>query len=203
MYKNDYKHFKLNKMKTRKIFTMVIGISCFALMICMSGCKSKQVVPKGEEIVDLPCNGPEFFNKKGLIRATASGESQDQMLAKKQAQANSREQLAATLNVTIKSVVDNYYSSKAIDKVEQAKTRFEGLTRQVVEQQLSGVSTICEKLTKTKQNTFKCYIAQELNGEEILQGIQKKISSDEKLRLDFEYEKFKNEFNKEMDKNSK
>ena len=190
-------------MKTSRIFTTVIGISCFALMICMSGCKSKQVVPKGEEIVDLPCNGPEFFTKKGIIRATASGESSDQMLAKKKAQANSREQLAATLNVTIKSVVDNYYSSKAIDNVEQAKTRFEGLTRQVVDQQLSGVATICEKLTKTKQNTFKCYIAQELNGEELLQGIQKKISGDEKLRLDFEYEKFKNEFNKEMDKSSK
>jgi len=203
MYNNDYKHFKLKKMKTRRIFTMVIGISCLALMVGMSGCKSKQVVPKGEEVVDLPCNGPEFFSKKGIIRATASGESQDQMLAKKKAQANSREQLAATLNVTIKSVVDNYYSSKAIDNVEQAKTRFEGLTRQVVDQQLSGVATICERLTKTKQNTFKCYIAQELNGEEILQSIQKKISGDEKLRLDFEYEKFKNEFNKEMDKSSR
>jgi hypothetical protein len=77
------------------------------------------------------------------------------------------------------------------------------LTRQVVEQQLSGVATICERLTKTKQGTFKCYIAQELNGDEILQSIQKRISGDEKLRLDFEYEKFKNEFNKEMDKSSK
>jgi hypothetical protein len=190
-------------MKTRRIFTMVMGISCFALLIGMSGCKSKQVVPKGEEIVELPCNGPEFFSKKGIIRATASGESQDQMLAKKKAQANSREQLAATLNVTIKSVIDNYYSSKAIDNVEQAKTSFVGLTRQVVDQQLSGVATICEKLTKTKVGTFKCYIAQELNGDEILQSIQKKISGDEKLRLDFEYEKFKTEFNKEMDKNSK
>jgi hypothetical protein len=187
-------------MKTSKIFPMIIGVSCFALLIGMSGCKSKQVVPKGEEVVELPCSGSDYFTKKGIIRATASGESQDQMLAKKKAQANSREQLAATLNVAIKSVVDNYYSSKAIDNIEQAKTRFEGLTRQVVDQQLSGVATICEKLTKTKQNTYKCYIAQELNGEELLVGIQKRISGDEKLRLDFEYEKFKNEFNKEMDK---
>ena len=191
-------------MKTSKFFPLVLGICCLSLLVCTTSCKSKkEVVPKGEELVELPCNGPEYFTKKGIIRATASGESQDQMLAKKKAQANSREQLAATLNVTIKSVVDNYYSSKAIDNVEQAKTRFEGLTRQVVDQQLSGVATICEKQTKTKTGTYKCYIAQELNGEEILQGIQKKISGDEKLRLDFEYEKFKNEFNKEMDKGSK
>ena len=138
-----------------------------------------------------------------MIRASAMGESQDQMLAKKKAQANSREQLAATLSVTIKTVVDNYYSSKAVDNVEQAKTRFEGLTRQVVEQQLSGVATICEKFTKTKQNTFKCYIAQELNGEEILKGIQNKISNDDKLRLDFEYEKFRKKFNNELEKSSR
>ena len=130
---------------------MVIGISCFALMICMSGCKAKQVVPKGEEIVDLPCNGPEFFNKKGLIRATASGESQDQMLAKKKAQANSREQLAATLNVTIKSVVDNYYSSKAIDNVEQAKTRFEGLTVRLLNNNFPRIN----HLRKADQNQAK------------------------------------------------
>ncbi len=188
-------------MKKNKLFHLLIGISCLTLLVAISGCKAKQTVPKGEEAIEIPCNGPEFFSKKGIIRASALGESQDQMMAKKKAQANSREQLAATLNVTIKSVVDNYYSSKAIDNVEQAKTRFEGLTRQVVDQQLSGVVTVCEKFTKTKQNTFKCYIAQELNGEEILKSIQSKISGDEKLRLDFEYEKFKNEFNKEMDKN--
>lgn len=178
---------------------------CFVMSLTtMVGCKAKQTpLPKGEVAVEMPCNGPEFFSSKGVIRASAVGESQDQMLAKKKAQANTREQLAATLNVTIKSVVDNYYSSKAIDNVEQAKTRFEGLTRQVVDQQLSGVATICEKFVKTQANTFKCYLAQELNGEEILKGIGAKISQDEKLRLDFEYEKFKNEFNKEMDKSAK
>ncbi|MEI6275040.1 MAG: hypothetical protein WCP08_03570 [Prolixibacteraceae bacterium] len=192
-------------MKTNKFFTVLIAVSSVAICVGMSGCKSSKPapMPKGETEVSIPCNGPEFYSKKGIIRASAIGESQDQMMAKKKAQANSREQLAATLNVTIKSVVDNYYSSKTIDNVEQAKTRFEGLTRQVVDQQLSGVATVCEKFVSTRTGTWKCYIAQELNGEEILKSIQNKISGDEKLRLDFEYEKFKNEFNKEMDKNAK
>jgi hypothetical protein len=191
-------------MNSKRIFSAFMALCVVSMMITGMGCKtSKPAVPKGEEAVELPCNGPEFFTKKGIIRASAVGESQDQMLAKKKAQANSREQLAATLNVTIKSVVDNYYSSKAIENAEQAKTRFEGLTRQVVEQQLSGVATICEKFTKTKTGTFKCYIAQELSGEELVKGIGAKISQDEKLRLDFEYEKFKNEFNKEIDKGAR
>ena len=191
-------------MNSKKMFSAFLALCVVTMMLTGTGCKtSKPVVPKGEEAVELPCSGPEFFTKKGIIRASAVGESQDQMLAKKKAQANSREQLAATLNVTIKNVVDNYYSSKAIENVEQAKTRFEGLSRQVVEQQLSGVATICEKLTKTKTGTYKCYLAQELSGDDIVKGIGAKISGDEKLRLDFEYEKFRNEFNKEMDKGSR
>ncbi|MCE1198573.1 MAG: hypothetical protein LWW85_06355 [Marinilabiliales bacterium] len=190
-------------MKTKSFFLTMSVVVCTMLVIGFTGCKSKKVVPKGEEAIEFPCSGPEFFTKKGIIRATAMGESEDQMIAKKKAQANSREQLAATLSLTIKSVVDNYYSSRTVSNLEQAKTRFEGLTRQVVEQQLSGVATICEKFTKTKQNTYKCYIAQEVNGEEIMKGIQNKISNEDKLRLDFEYEKFRSEFNKELEKNSK
>ena len=191
-------------MKANKFLPIVICLWSLGLVTGLSGCKSsKNAVPKGEKTVTLPCSGPEYFAKKGAIVATAVGESQDQMMSKRKAQANTREQLAASLNVTIKSVVDNYYSSKAVDNLEQAKTRFEGLTRQVVDQQLSGVATICEKFTKTEQNTYKCYLAQELSSEEILKGIQNKISGDEKLRLDFEYEKFKTEFYKEMDKSAK
>ncbi len=189
-------------MNSKKMFSAILAICVVTMM--MTGCKTtKPVSSDGEVELQVPCSGPEFFTGKGIIRASAFGESQDQMLAKKKAQANTREQLAATLNVTIKSVVDNYYSSKAIDNVEQAKTRFEGLTRQVVDQQLSGVATICEKFTKTKTGTFKCYLAQELSGDEIVKGISAKISQDDKLRLDFEYEKFRNEFNKEMDKGAK
>lgn len=191
-------------MNSKKMFSALVAICAFLLITSSMGCKSsKNAMPRGEQAVIVPCNGPEFFSRKGVIRASAFGESNDQMLAKKKAQADTHEQLAATLNLTIKSVVDNYYSYKAIDNVEQAKTRFEGLTRQVVEQQLSGVITICEKFTKTKKGTSKCYLAQELSSEELIKSIGAKISKDEKLRLDFEYEKFRNEFNKELDKNSK
>ena len=192
-------------MNSKKMFSAFLAVCVVTMMMIVTGCKTTKPVVSNDGEVELKvsCSGPEFFTSKGVIRASAFGERQDQMLAKKKAQANTREQLAATLNVTIKSVVDNYYSSRAIDNVEQAKTRFEGLTRQVVDQQLSGVATICEKFAKTKAGTFKCYLAQELSGEEIVKGISAKISQDDKLRLDFEYEKFKNEFNKEMDKGAK
>jgi hypothetical protein len=42
-------------------------------------------------------------------------------------------------------------------------------------------------------------VAIELAGDEIANGVIKRISDDEKLKLDFQYEKFKETFEKEME----
>ena len=66
-------------------------------------------------------------------------------------------------------------------------------------QKLNGVRIICEEYTKTTDGNYKCYVAIELAGDEIANGVIKRISDDEKLKLDFQYEKFKETFEKEME----
>ena len=58
------------------------------------------------------------------------------------------------------------------------------------------------KLVPKKIGLVPIIVEENARGSMIILG-EDKISGDEKLRLDFEYEKFKNEFNKEMDKSSK
>ncbi len=166
----------------------------------MTSCSSKKTIAagSGEVVVEQYCSGPDYFTNKEFFRANAIGESMDQMLARKKAMANAREQMAADISTTVKSVVDNYYSSKDVNNVEEAKNRFEGISRQVVNQKLQGIRTICEKFTKTKEGTYKCYIAIELSGADVLAGLKEKLSTDDVTRLDFEYEKFKGELEKEM-----
>ena len=53
---------------------------------------------------------------------------------------------------------------------------------------------------KTPDNKYKVYIALELAGNELLEGISNSIKNDDKLRIDFEYEKFKKVFEEEMSK---
>jgi hypothetical protein len=171
----------------------VVGISC----------KSKEkssAPPKGEVEVTVPCSGPDYFTTKKYFRANSIGESQDQVTSKKKALANARAELAASISTTVKAVTDNYVNSREMNNKEQVEERFEQLNREVVEQRLSGITTLCEKLVRTENGTYKTYIAIELSADELVASYNERLSKDERLKIDYDYEKFKETFEKEMEK---
>ncbi|HYF67982.1 MAG TPA: hypothetical protein VD884_07595 [Ohtaekwangia sp.] len=170
--------------------------------VFISGCKSKEKTktPKGEVEVVIPCSGPDFFTTNKAFRANSIGESQDQQTAKKKALANARNELAQAIQTTVKTVTDNYVNSREMNNREEIEERFESLNREVVNQTLSGIRTICEKNTLTPQGTYKSYIAIELSADELVTKYNETLSKDERLKIDYDYEKFKETFNQEMDK---
>lgn len=167
------------------------------------GCKSKPKLPKGEEEIIIPCSGKDYFTTNKVFRSNASGESFDQMTAKRKALSNANDLMARSVQVTVKAVTDNYINSREFNNREEVEERYENLTREVVNQELKGVKTICEKLVKTSEGKFKTYIAIELSSEDLLEAYNErmqKVSKEERLRIDYDYEKFKNTFEKEMEK---
>ena len=58
----------------------------------------------------------------------------------------------------------------------------------------------CEKQVKTDKGNFKTYIAIELSASDIVSKYHESLSKDERLRIDYDYEKFKETFDKEMEK---
>lgn len=122
------------------------------------------------------------------------------MVAKKKAGTNARAELATLIQSTIKGTIDNYVNSTELNNVEQVEERFEGLTREVINQQLNNIKVICEKQTKTGQNKYKTYIALEMSAKDLEEAIQQKLSQDEKLKVDYDYEKFKETYEAEMQK---
>jgi hypothetical protein len=124
----------------------------------------------------------------------------DQVTSKKKALANARAELAASIATTVKAVTDNYTNSRELNNKEQVETKFEQLNREVVEQKLSGVRTICEKLVRTSEGNYKTYVALELSAEDLVAAYNERLSKDDQLKIDYDYEKFKDTFNKEMDK---
>jgi hypothetical protein len=156
--------------------------------------------PKGEVEVVVPCSGPDFFTSTKFFRANSIGESMDQVTSKKKALANARAELASSIQTTVKAVTDNYVNSREMNNKEQVEERFEQLNREVVDQKLTGVRTICEKLMKTEDGNYKTYIAIELSADELVAAYNEKISKDERLKIDYDYEKFKETFNQEMEK---
>jgi len=168
--------------------------------VFMIGCKSKEKTPKGETEVSVPCSGSDYFTSKQYFRANSIGESQDQVTSKKKALANARAELAASIQTTVKAVTDNYTNSREMNNKEQVEERFEQLNREIVDQKLTGIKTICEKLMKTGSATYKTYIAIELSADDLVATYNERLSKDDRLKIDYDYEKFKETFDKEMEK---
>jgi predicted transposase YbfD/YdcC len=191
-------------MKTKKLHqSLFLGLGIL-LVAGMSSCGSaeKAVTTKaqGEELIEVYCTGPDYQSDKNTFRASAIGESLDQMVSKKKAGTNARAELATLIQSTIKGTIDNYVNSTELNNVEQVEERFEGLTREVINQQLNNIKVICEKQTRTGENKYKTYIALEMNSKDLEEAINQKLSQDEKLKVDYDYEKFKETFNAEMQK---
>ena len=61
------------------------------------------------------------------------------------------------------------------------------------------VRTICERIT-TLNGKYKTYLAIELSGEDLVESINERLSKEEELKVDYDYQKFKESFDREMSK---
>jgi len=185
----------------KRIFS-IATLAILAMTVTFTSCKNKKSTPKkeGEVLLTQYCSGPDYFSNKKYFRANAIGESLDQMTARKKAMSAAKEQLAGDINTTMKVVGDNYVKSSEFNNKEEVLERFESNARTVVNQSLSGTKTICEKVTKTTEGKFKYFVAIELSGDELVGKYNATLKKDENLKIDYNYEKFKETFDKEMEK---
>ncbi len=184
----------------KRFYQFAAVVMMGAMFACSAPKQVAQVQQPDEVDFDVPCSGKEFFTNAEYFRASADGLSSNMSIAKKIAYADARAGLASDIQAKVEIVTDNYSSQHDFNGNQEAKQRFQDLPRIVVNQVVSGTRVICEKMRKTKDGKFHCYVAMELGGEEIIKSMQDRISSDDKLKIDFEYEKFKKEFKEEMAK---
>jgi outer membrane protein assembly factor BamE (lipoprotein component of BamABCDE complex) len=108
--------------------------------------------------------------------------------------------LAAAINTMVKTVTDNYVKDGNYNNKEELMKNYEGVSREVVTQSLAGTTVICEKMMLTKAGNYKSYVCIELGGSEILQSLNNRMTNNEQLKVDYNYEKFKKTFDAEMSK---
>ncbi|MBL0314731.1 MAG: LPP20 family lipoprotein [Flavobacteriales bacterium] len=190
-------------MKTRH-FTLIALVAVITIFGTACGKKKKKAAeapkPKGEVLINEYCTGDQYMSTKDAFRATATGESMDRETAKKKARSNANAELAKTINTTMKIVGDNYVNSTEFNNKEEVTETFQEMARTVVDQELRGAVEICEKLTQREDGVFVSYVAIELSGQKIADAYSAGLSQNEKIKADYNYEKFKETFEKEMDK---
>ncbi len=186
-------------MKKITIIGFLMGFALIALLA--TGCKSqKQLAQKttdqGEQLIKQYCPATEYPSTDALIRARGVGESMDMVMSGKVASANTLENLSKKISVSVKGVIDNYNIRRQKQLNEDVEKRFEGMTRQVINSQITGYHTVCDKVTKTKDNKYRTYLVYQLPIDNVLKPVYNKISKDNELKVDYDYQKFKQEFEK-------
>lgn len=176
---------------------VILGVS-----FMFSGCGSSKDVAKkkeGYEKVKIYCSGAEYESSDGVMRANASGSSNDMEIARDKALTNARNRLSEQLEVMVSNLTDYY--KKETDYLENSsmEKRFEDLIREVSENKLQGVLPICEEVTQNDEGHYIAYAAVELGGDEYVENAANRLSRDEELKVDYDYEKFKDSYKKAME----
>ncbi|MFP4556535.1 MAG: hypothetical protein ACLFNU_06670 [Bacteroidales bacterium] len=184
---------------TKILFAAVVIAGAFTLASCGG---SKDAGDKfggmGEEL-NIPCNDNEYSSDKTHFRGTGMGESTNLSAARRKANLDANAALAAGVNRTVKTVTDRYTQDITVGDASEYAEKFEDMTRSVVNQTLNNVSTVCNK-TFQKDGKYSVYVAVEVDKDEMLNNISDRISKDDRLRLDYDKQKFENVFNEEMEK---
>ena len=175
----------------------------FGLLICAAVIGMAFIsCGSNKKVAQAPTKECQCLSTKDAFRAEGSFMAQYETMepkAKQNAANNARQELATMMQATVERVIDDYASTyidgDAMDFKESVKELSRTIVKQVVKNSVPAIPGWSEK--KEKGTMF--YVCLETNPNALLESISEKVSNDAKLRTDFEYEKFKQVFEKEME----
>jgi hypothetical protein len=184
-----------------KSVTKAIMVAMVAIIagVAITSCKGPKSVQSASNEVTVPLSGKEYQTDKDYFRATQSGKSPDLATAKKIALQNARTELSAAIQSTVKAVIESYTNQRSVGDKQEYEAKFEEQARTVVNQSLSDVRTIGEKIFK-EEGKYTYYVAIEMSKVPIVNNVADRISKDAKLQLDFDQHQFRKVFDEEMQK---
>lgn len=187
-------------MKTTQI--ILIG---FIAIVAFAGCKGTKKLAKttGAQEITVPFSESKYKSDKDFFRAKQMGKSPDLATAKKIALQNAKAELAGNIKALVKRVTDQYTNQRTVGNKQEFENKFEELSREVVDQTLTDVKIMDEKIFKETDGGYSYWAAIEVSKQSILDGVNNNISKNKKLQLDYDKKKFEDVFNSEMEKMSK
>jgi hypothetical protein len=188
----------------KRIQLLSLTLVSLTLIGGLSSCKSKQKTISsksevGKILEDLPCEDQGRSDKK-FFRASSMATSSDLQLAKEKALLAAKQRLVTLINSNTKSVTDRYVNEREFTNASEFEGKFENLTREVADETLNNIVVTCEKASVLDDKKYRAFIAIEVSKEDIMNGIDRKLTKDQKLQVDYDKKKFEEIFNQEMEK---
>jgi hypothetical protein len=186
-------------MKTTAKLLLIPAIAVLTLAGCKSKKKSVQKDTGATEIT-VPFSESKYRTDNDAFRAKQLGKSPDLATAKKIAFQNAKAEMAGNIQSMVKRVTDQYTNQRTVGNAQDFENKFEELAREVVNLQISNVVEIGEKIFKETDGGYSYWIAIEANKKSVFDQLDQKVSSDAKLKLDYDKQKFQSIFDSEMKK---
>lgn len=166
-------------MKKILLFTMC-AIAAFTFSSCRSSKNEKSPI----KTYVMPCS--EHVSSDGVLRAWASGSSDNETAARKKALASASAELAAILTKTVNSTTEDYTSSLNEGVNGMSKSFLSEKNKITVEKTLSGATIVCDRWNKDENGQYTNYIVLELKGKEYLKALYEELSKESNSEINKE-----------------
>lgn len=189
-----------------KKVTLILGAALISLV--MASCGAEKAVTTNTanttntntNYEEEPCyeylSTPDVYY--GVGQHVAGSDRQIQF-AYDQAANNARADLAAQLENHVKSTNEKYANEYGNESGADQTERINQLTTNSVNRTLRMARIVCRRsIPGSEAGSRRCFVAVEFEVKQLLDDIVATVSNDEKLRIDFEYEKYKKIFDEEM-----
>ena len=178
----------------------LLGATTALMLSSCKGSKDTSSTPetRGEVRIVEYCSGSEFLTNGEYFRASATGTSPQREIAKKIARQNAEATLARAVEATVEIVAENQATQLGFGTNEEATSKFNELSRTIVNKKLTGAITICQELTMTEGKKYIAYLAIELSGGELADAYVEGLKQEERIRAEYNYDQFKDTFEEVM-----
>ncbi|MFA8301198.1 MAG: hypothetical protein ACEPOV_13610 [Hyphomicrobiales bacterium] len=144
----------------------------------------------------------ETMNAKELIRGYGVGTSADQMTSRDIASISARNEIVNQVNVVASNMAEKFgqqhmTSGKGLTREDQG--RFKQTIRNIAEESLKGARVICSNTYMVGDN-YETHVCIELTNQDFAGKTYNRLANEEKLLIDYNADKFKEEMNKELER---
>lgn len=183
--------------------SILLSSLVFSALLVMVGCNRKlKQTDSNFKKIDQPFDASKYYSDKKHYRATGQGKALDLTVAKRIAATNARQEMASQIEVKVRSVGEQFLQNREISNTIETTSKFEDLTRTVIDETLTQVKIIGQQSyqnKKGKSGEYIHYIAMEMPTTAIVDNMVDKISVDESLKQDFDLQKFREIYEKELE----
>ena len=187
-------------MKTN--FTIVLLVALTFPTVLFNSCKSTKVTTNkevGRILEEIPCDKEGVSDKK-YFRANAIATSNDLSLSKEKALLLAKQRVSTLISTRIKGVTERYVNETEVQNQGDFEQKFENLTREVIDLQMNDITIICNKSSVLDDGRYRSFCAIEISKEEFYNGLDKGLSNDKKVQVDYDKMKFEEIYREEMEK---